>query len=267
MTARWLFLCLAPCLAIAPGSVARAADPAAAPDAVARALGRQGYPWYDQTADRLKPVSSEDGSILARFRNEMRKLGRRLGRALDRMFDALGRFFRPLGKGVDLGGAFSIGQMLGTAVLFGLLVLVVAVLFRLWRRADSPGSTTPALEAAGGLARLANVPLGTRATPAELWRLALECRANGDLSGAVVAVFAYQLVALERKGLLRFAPGRTARHYVRDLKDDRIASLLGRSLALFEQVYYGGRRPSAQAFERVWAEVERFQQSALEGKP
>lgn len=240
---------------------ARAEQPAQ--DAVAKALGSQNFPWYDKATDRMRPVGIEKGSLLDR----LRKLGGRIDRALEPLLKPIGRFLNRIGRGVDHLRVFSLGQALATAVLFALLILVVVALFRLYRGVDSFDSTAPGIEALGGIAALADAPLGVRSTPADWWRLAIERRGAGDLSGAVIALFVSQLVALERRGLLRFSPGRTARQYVRDLKDDGLARLLGRSLALFEQVYYGHRRPSEPAFERVWAEVERFHQASPRSKP
>lgn len=259
-----LLLVLVACAALVPGG-ARGDEPAKG--AVATALGGQGFPWYDKETDRLKPVGAEKGSWLERLRSNLISFGRRINRAVAPVFRAIDRFFTWMGRGVNRLGAFSLGQALATAALFALLILVVIALVRLYRGVDSFDSSEPSIEALGGIAGLANAPLGTRATPAEWWRLALERRAAGDLSGAVIALFVYQLVTLERRGLLRFSPGRTGRNYVRDLKDDRLAGPLGRSLTLFEQVYYGRRRPSEPAFERVWAEVERFHQSSSRGKP
>lgn len=263
MNSRLFLVLLVACAALVP----RGARGEPANDAVAKALGGQGFPWYDSEADRLKPVRAEKGSWRERLRSNLIGVGRRINRAVAPVFRAIDRFFTWTGRRFNLLGAFSLGQALATMALFSLLILAVIALVLLYRRVDSFDSSEPSLEVLGGIAGLADAPLGARATPAEWWRLALERRAASDLSGAVIALFVYQLVTLERRGLLRFSPGRTGRNYVRDLQDDRLAGQLGRSLALFEQVYYGRRWPSEPAFERVWAEVERFHQSSTRGKP
>ena len=52
--------------------------------------------------------------------------------------------------------------------------------------------------------------------------------AAGDLAGAVVCLFAYQLLALDRLGLIRLAPGRTGGSTFRGCDDRRLVDSLGR---------------------------------------
>ena len=88
------------------------------------------------------------------------------------------------------------------------------------------------------------------------WAEAQRRRLAGDFAGAVIYLFAHQLLSLDRAGLIRLAPGWTGRQYVRWLRDPVLVDSLGATFRLFEEIYYGHRRPSAQAFEQVWSRAQ-----------
>ena len=105
----------------------------------------------------------------------------------------------------------------------------------------------------GTAARLGELPEGIRPADGDPWAEAMRRRAAGDLAGAVVCLFAHQLLSLDQLGLIRLGPGRTGRHYVQALRDRELIDCAGRDPRLFEDVYYGRRSPTAQAFESVWS--------------
>jgi hypothetical protein len=88
----------------------------------------------------------------------------------------------------------------------------------------------------------------------------LRRRAAGDLSGAIVCLFAYQLLRLDQMGLIRLAPGRTGRQYVQAIHDPDFIDSLEATLGLFEDVYYGRKLPTLEAFEAVWRSAQVFQE-------
>ena len=64
--------------------------------------------------------------------------------------------------------------------------------------------------------------------------------------------------------MIRLAPGWTGRQYVRWLRDPVLVDSLGATLRLFEEIYYGHRRPSAGAFEQVWSRAQAFEERRSE---
>ena len=97
------------------------------------------------------------------------------------------------------------------------------------------------------------------------WEEAIRRRGRGDLAGAVVCLFAHQLLTLSRLGLVRLAPGRTGRQLLGAVADAEFRALVRPTLRLFEAVYYGHRTPSAEEFAAVWAGVEAFQRRVALG--
>ena len=51
--------------------------------------------------------------------------------------------------------------------------------------------------------------------------------AAGDLAGAVICLFAHQLLSLDQLGLIRLVPGRTGRQYLQVVRDRELVELAG----------------------------------------
>jgi hypothetical protein len=211
---------------------------------VRQALREGSYPWYDPESDRVKPVG------LSWLSERLAQWGKAIGRFLDRLH---------FGRMPKLG---TTGDSIGTMLLLAVLVAFFIALLVLWFRLEGMSMADDSGQRArlGTAARLAQLPEGIRPGGDDPWAEALARRAAGDLAGAVVCLFAHQLLTLEELGLIRLAPGRTARQYVQALRDPDFLDSLVATQGLFEDVYYGRRRPSLEAFETVWSRAEAFQE-------
>jgi hypothetical protein len=107
--------------------------------------------------------------------------------------------------------------------------------------------------------RVQGLPVGIQDIRGDPWEEAVRRRARGDFAGAVVYLFAHQLLVLERLKQIRLMPGRTGRQYVRSVADPALRAVVEPTLRLFETVYYGRRVPPAEAFEAVWTLAEGWQ--------
>jgi hypothetical protein len=224
------------------GSLARpAGKPSAAAGPVERALREGNYPWYDGEADELRPV----------WPTKLRWLDSVMKR-IDALLKAIGKY---LGR-INFGGARGIsvtGDRIGTVILLTALAVFLASVFWLWRRRMSGMADLESARARLGTdARLGDFPEGVGLGDLDPWAEAERRRAGGDLAGAVICLFAHQLKSLDQLGLIRLVPGRTGRQYLQVVRDRELADSLGATLRLFEDVYYGRQRPTAQAFESVW---------------
>jgi hypothetical protein len=197
---------------------------------VPSALGKGGYPWYDAPTDSAKPVWPP------------------------REFDWE---WVPDWKVPGLG---SLGEMVGYAFAAVALGLLCYVLVLLWRR-NRPGADELARRAVGpgSARRIEGLPAGLRPETDDPWSEAVRRRERGDYAGAVVCLFAHQLLTLDRLRQIRLVPGRTGRQLVRAVDDPQFHAWVEPTLRLFEAVYYGHRAPSAEAFEAVWALAEAFE--------
>jgi hypothetical protein len=205
---------------------------------VKTALERGKYPWYDPKSDTVKPVWPPR----------------------DWDFEWLSRLLRMLKWDARISGGSNVGDLITIGLAMLALAVFVVVLIELWRRywpaneLDAKGMIR-----SGSAARIEDLPLGVRSETADPWAEALARRARGDFAGAIVCLFAHQLLTLDRLRQIRLVPGRTGRQYVRAIDDRQFRSLVEPTLGLFEAVYYGHHIPSAEAFERVWTLAEAFE--------
>lgn len=170
-------------------------DPKPTESPIKEALRDGKYPWYDSRADRVQPVWP------VRF-SWLEKLGERVAsvfRKIDRFFDR----FHFGGSGA----ASVIGNSIGTVLLLSALVAFLVCIFMLWiRREGMAGRGETERTRLGTAARLGDLPEGIRPAEADPWAEAKRRRAAGDLAGAVVCLFAHQLLTLDQMGFIRLAP-------------------------------------------------------------
>lgn len=226
---------------------AASGDEGGDPGLAREAIKDGGYPWYDAEADRIRPVWPARNAWLKELDDRIEKISLAIARWLNRLFGGFGSGGSP---------REAIGTILLVAALAAFLVLLIFLALKL-----SPSAWDRSREEAkvGTSARLAELPEGLRPTSGDPWAEALARFQAGDLAGAVVCLFAHQLLRLDQLGLIRIVPGRTGRQYVKGLRDPELLDSVAATLALFETVYYGQRAPSAAAFEQVWNRAQSFQ--------
>jgi hypothetical protein len=231
-----------------PAIAQSAADSTDGP--VREALREGKYPWYDSQADRVQPVWPVRISWLDSLRERVN--------AFFRWIDS---FFDGIGSRGPSGGSAVAGNSISTIFLLAAIVAFFVCIGLLWIHREAGAARTETAQASLGIAaRLGDLPEGIRPADADPWAEANRRRAAGDLAGAVVCLFAYQLLVLDQLGLIRLAPGRTGRHYLQSLRDRELIDSVGATLHLFEDVYYGRRSPNARAFESVWLRALAFQE-------
>ncbi len=224
-------------------------DPGPTDSPTKEALRDGKYPWYDSRADRLQPVWPVRLSWLEWFVERVGSVFRRINKFFERFH------FR------GNGSTSVAGNSIGTVLLLAALVAFFVCIFMLWvRREGAAERGETERTRLGTTARLGDLPEGIRPEDGDPWAEAKRRRAAGDLAGAVVCLFAHQLLTLDQMGLIRLAPGRTGRQYLQSLRDREWIDALGATLGLFEDVYYGRRAPTAQAFESVWTRAQLFQE-------
>ena len=94
------------------------------------------------------------------------------------------------------------GNSIGTVLLLAALVAFFVCIFMLWiRREAVAGRGETERTKLGTAARLGDLPEGIRPEDADPWAEAQRRRAAGDLAGAVVCLFAHQLLTPRSNGL------------------------------------------------------------------
>jgi len=220
----------------APAPGATAAEPAA------KALAKGEYPWYDAKADALKAVKPP------------------------------APFEEPKVRVAPSGGSSALGGI-GQALVFGLIALglaaIVGVLAWALNRGqfDADPAASPGTGPSRKATRVGDLPAGLHTGSGDPLAEAARLRAAGDYAGAIICLFAHQLLTLDRLRLARLMPGRTGRQLVRSVANARVRDLVTPTLRLFEEVYYGHGRPSPESFEAVWEKGQALEKLVAGGPP
>jgi hypothetical protein len=234
---------LAACLLafVASGQAPDAGGAEGSTRAVHSALGKGNYPWYDAGKDAVRPIALPRDPEPSQSNASSPSRG----------------FLPGLGNLIA-----TIGLLIGLAALIGLLVWF----WRIYEPTD-PGEVPLSSRDRGEPSRIEALPAGMRREfeSSDPWEEALRRRALGDLAGAVVCLFAHQLLTMSRLGLVRLAPGRTGRQLLRSVTDVEFRRLSHPTLRQFEAVYYGHRTISAEEFAAVWDRAEAFERRVARG--
>jgi hypothetical protein len=252
----WGLLCLASMLRGAPAADGPPdSDPARA---VGQALKSGSFPWYDAPKDMVRPIRVPVGRDRTQSNRTSSSTSSSGSSSTSRPSTD-----RTSSGSWDFGSWVSFA---GFALGIGALVALLVWFWRIYEPAadaEIDGSS----HSEGEPNRIEELPAGLRLgyDPSDPWAEAVRRRDRGDLAGAIVCLFAHQLLTLSRLGLLRLSPGKTARQLLRSIHDVEFRGQVASPLRLFEAAYYGHQIPSAEEFASVWAGVEAFQRRVALG--
>ena len=227
----------------APGPAGPGADDPSR--AVGSALGKGSFPWYDALKDEIRTVG---------VRPDPASRG------------SASSASGPASKAAP-GSGWSPGDFIAFAGFATAILALVALLAWFWRLYEPVAQAGPDADPRAGQGRIEELPAGLRREfeSSDPWAEAARRRDRGDLDGAIVCLFAHQLLALSRLGQVRLAPGRTGRQLIRGIADPGFRDLVQPTLRQFEAVFYGHRSPTPDEFAAVWSAAEAFERRAAAG--
>jgi len=226
-----------------------AADADESVEAGRRALGHWGrYPWYDRQSDGVRRVEIPEPWDLSW------------------LWDWL----------PDWGGGFGFGSSwlwtslmwtawIAIAVLLGVLVLLM---LRAYQDRSQVLSEEAAEEEApeDDTARVEALPFPLKAGRLDLLEEATRCYREGNYGRAVVYLFSFQLVQLDRQQIIRLTAGKTNRQYLREVGSRiTLRRLVEETMVAFEDVFFGNRTLDRDRFESCWSRLDEFR--TLAGAP
>jgi Domain of unknown function (DUF4129) len=221
----------------------------------------QSFAWYDGATGQLRPILPAPDLGGGRLQAAVEWIASKLA-WVPRMFRGIGRWLRGLNIW-RIPGVGGLGDLIAIGLVLLVLAALVVILMELLRRyrppVAAPISSSVTLRAGEG-SRIEGLPAGAGFDASDPWAEATRRRARGDYSGAIIYLFAYQLLALNRLNAIRLIPGRTGRQLVRSVGDRQLRGWVEPTLRLFEAVYYGHRPPSPEAFEAAWVHAQAFQE-------
>ncbi len=193
-------------------------------------------PWYDATKDAEKPIR-----VKARSTSNVDWWA----------------IFKPIIWGAAL-------------LLIGLLIYVLLRAF--FDRRKQPMLTGPGFRGQKALraeiGRIESLPFQLDKKPTSLLEEAERLYREGNPSQAILYLFSYQLVEMDKLQMIRLTRGKTNRQYLRELKNHaRLRGLMEPTVVAFEHVFFGKHSLPAAAFEACWRRVGEFERLIREGAP
>jgi hypothetical protein len=203
------------------------------------------YPWYDADGDEVKQVP----------------LGPREPPPKIRDWEWTPAQRRPAG------GSGGWGQIMDVLVWAGLGILLIVLIVLIVRtysqrtglawRADRFGARP-----AGGASdvdRVEKLPFPVQRPQADLLGEARRHYAAANYVEAIIYLFSYQLVYLDKHDLLRLAKGKTNRQYLREMRPHReIVRIVSDTMTAFEDVFFGSHPMDRHRFEACWTQLDQF---------
>lgn len=119
--------------------------------------------------------------------------------------------------------------------------------------------------------RIEDLPFEIKQPKSDLLAAALAARDRGDHRQAIIYLFSYMLIRLDRAHLIRLAKGKTNRQYLGELPAAESARLTGqssvglgpvveRTMVMFERVFFGDHDPQSTEFNECWNGLDDFHQ-------
>ncbi|REK06804.1 MAG: DUF4129 domain-containing protein [Planctomycetota bacterium] len=224
----WLLLAAGSmCAMPAPAAGHQAEDPAV--EQGREAFGDATFPWYNSESDSLEPIE----------------------------------FWNPpkWDSPVDLGSVLQILFWIGITVL----VIVLVVLIYRFTRDQTSRELSVALQRTSDeiLAADQVEALGFLAERPrdDLLGRARRYYEEGNYAEAIIYLFSYQLLQLDKFALIRLAKGKTNRQYLREAgRVPPLGGSLERTMLAFEHVFFGQRGLDRAGFEACWNALPDFEQ-------
>jgi len=147
-------------------------------------------------------------------------------------------------------------------VLVILLVLVVIFLLRRLRsfQGDAAGDLADGQRRLSDVDRIEALPFHIKAGQGDLLAQATELYRQGRFAEAIVLLFSYLLVEMDKHQVIRLSKGKTNRQYLREIGPRRaLRALVERTMFAFEAVFFGHHSLDREGFEACWSQVAEFQ--------
>jgi hypothetical protein len=212
-----------------------------------RILGSGGkFPWYDRREDNVRPLNA-----VPRSRPDERG---------DTSWTKAPSAATP-GRMPQLNLFGTVLQWAGLSVLIVLLGLIAFLIAKAFLKDEVSDHVVlrKVIESSRDVDRVEALPFHLRKTTGDFLSEARRLYEAGEFSEAIIYLFSYQLVQLDRQHLIRLAKGKTNRQYLRELRQrPALRGILETTVVNFEDAFFGRKRLSREQFERSWQQLDDF---------
>jgi hypothetical protein len=187
------------------------------------------YPWYDKSADDVRPVGLKAPKEEPAAPKETR-------------------------ESVSLPGAEIIAWIIvGVAIVAIVGMLIYAILNSEGpapQAAKKPQTQSVDLEA---------LPVPIAAADSDLLAEARRLYGQGDFAKAMIYLYSHLLLRLDKGQLIRLAKGKTNRQYLREVGNRKsLAEYFESAMHAFESAFFGRRELPRDEFEAAWRRIDDF---------
>ena len=217
------------------------------------------YPWYDSETDELRDLHA---SSKAKDDTDTRKTG--------------WQWELPAVKPVNVSPPswqfptlWTIVQYTAIAVLVALIVGLVVLLIRYFLKmeeASSGGSDLSFDEQAAEIDRVEQLPFVVRRPTGDFLSEARALYEQGRFAEAIIYLYSYELVQLDRHQHIHLSKGKTNRQYLREIRSEpTLRGMLHRTMIAFEDVFFGHHDLDRSRFEECWQRLDEFHRQLEQG--
>ena len=212
--------------------------------------GRARFPWYDSEKKSIRPLDMEKSKKLADSANRKSKWAKEGTTASNPRATTAGRASL-------LGGLLQVGGLTLLIALLGVLAFLIAKAFLKHEVTESAVSRV--IETSRDVDRVEALPFHLRKSTGDFLAEARRLYEAGNYSEAIVYLFSYQLVELDKHHVLRLAKGKTNRQYLRETRQRPILrEILDQTMVAFEDVFFGHHTLPRDRFEACWQRLDDF---------
>ena len=115
------------------------------------------------------------------------------------------------------------------------------------------------LSLSGDVDRVDALPFQLKRPRGDLLAEAQRLYDEGRYAEAMIYLYSYQLVQLDKSQVIRLARGKTNRQYLREVRRrSNLFELMQRSMVTFEDVFFGNYPLDRSGFESCWTQLDEF---------
>lgn len=231
----------------------------AAVEAAAEGLKREArFPWYDAQSDELRPLQLREKETPTDLKDwAAKKKVKKTKGNWDWFWDLFPDFN-------FMSGLSTFMQLAVYGLLIALLLIAIYILansetakaFFNARRDEEEEE-----DAVTDEQRMDNLPFDIRRPRADLLSEARRLYEAGRYGEAIVYLFSYQLLQLDKNQWIRLAKGKTNRQYLREIRHGRdLRGILQKTMVPFEDFFFGHYQIEKERFESCWSRLDEFHQ-------
>jgi hypothetical protein len=235
-----------------PGSSLRAqGEPVAEAEAIEagqRALGgRTAFPFYDSRTDDVRRIDVQAEKNPERKKDWAAKPATPAAR-------------RGWGWGRGSSALAQVFQVVGLSLLALIIIALVVMLMKTFLQGEQVQTVgTKVIDTSSDVDRVEDLPFQLKRPTGDFLSEARRLYEAGQYSEAIIYLFSYELVALDKRHVIHLAKGKTNRQYLRETRShEPLKQALQKTMISFEDVFFGHHELTRERFEESWRQLDDF---------